>query len=429
MKTALIGMSMLAVACIVCGPAFAVAGVPHSPITHDDVAHTSGCANFTAPASWVALGTPYGAPATASVAGSIPIFSLMPTLDNPVTSWPAAGSYDFCAAFDSAACALGALSSVSTDVLAYQALFFCSTDINGPAPAPGAPVPVTANGIPDGEYELGLLAAILNDTGNSHNAEVTAAFQANYNYFRVLVNTALSQVPIGGTPTDARGLIVSIAGPYLHTALTMLLAGFATEGDSTTLAALDTLLLQLAAIGITPPPGGVASVTTGFAGLLGPDGDADQDTYSNRAEYNYFKTQGAAATIAAELNPNLFPPATVPRVIIMGAGTAEVGSALELTAAALNCAAADYQWFKDGNPLAPETASSLIIPVLALTDAGSYVCRIHTVAKAPGDVIDSNPVVVNVVPAGSLPIAGGLGLALLAGACALGGVGSIRRRK
>lgn len=424
MKKALIGTCMLAVACMLCAPAFAVAGVPHSPITAG-----TQCSNY-ASGVYSAVSTPYGAPATATVAGSIPIFSLLPTLDNPVTSWPAPGAYDFCAAFDTAACSLGTLSGLSSDILTYMTLFFCSTDINGPVNLdPQAPLPITANGIPDGEFELGLLAGILNNTANPNNAAITSAFQANYNYFRKMVNTALSNVPL---KLDARGLIVGTAGPYLHTSLTMILAGYATEGDSETIAALDALVGALSAIGIVGPPGGIGSVTTGFPAILGPNGDADHDGFTNRAEYNYFQktlNSGSVATIAAELDANTTPPATVPKVEILGAGTVEEGAALDLRAVVLNTEAASYAWSKNGSPLTGETASSLVIPVLALSDSGSYVCTITTSVKTAGDLVSSNPVVVNVVPAGSLPIAGGLGLALLAGACALGGVGSIRRRK
>jgi len=413
MKKSLIGL--MVVACFVC--ASAVAGdVPHQPVT--------ACPNGTNP-----LMTPYGADATSTTAGSLPIFSLGTgtNYDNPVTSWPTAGNWDMCAAFDTAACSLGALSSLSTDILTYQSLFYCSTDINGPLNLdPEADLPVTPNGIPDGNFELGLLAAVMNTTSNSNNAAVVAAFKDNFNFFKVLVTSALANIPM---KMDARPLVPGLA-PYLPSGLVMILAAFATEGDDTSIAALDTLMGLLGEIGVTPPAGSVADYTTGFPTLLGPTGDADGDGYTNKQEYNYFKNQGAAITIAAELDPAIFPPATVPKVIVLGSGTYEVGGALELTGVALNCTALTYQWSKNGTPLAPETASALVIPVLAATDAGSYVCSItYDDGSKAITTVESNPALVTVVPAGSLPIAGGLGLALLAGACALGGVGSIRRRK
>jgi hypothetical protein len=415
MKKALIGIGMLALACVVCGPAFA-GDVPHQPVT--------SCPNGSTP-----LMTAYGADATATVAGSLAIFALVDyanqtDYDLPVTSWPVAGNWDFCAAFDTTACSLGALTSFSSDILQYQSLFFCSTDINGPVDPnpPSGGLPVTANGIPDGSFELGLLAAVMNDTANPNNAAVVNAFKGNFDFFKVLVTTALANVPV---KADLRGLVPSLA-PYLANGLVTVLAGYATEGDAVTIAALDELIAQLGAIGITPPAGGVAGNTTGFPALLGPNGDADGDTSTNKQEYNYYKAQGSAVTIANQLNAAVFPPPVAEKVIIIGAGTYEEGTALELKAVAVNCEALDYAWLKDGAPIAAATGSSLSIPVLALADAGTYACNINIADKA---LIESLPVTVVVAPAGSLPIAGGLGLALLAGACALGGVGSIRRRK
>jgi len=347
MKKALVGL--LALACLVCGPAFA-GDVPHVPVT--------SCANGSSP-----LMIPYGADATATVAGSIPIFSLMPGLDNPVTSWPTPGNWDFCAAFDTTACSLGALAGFSTDILTYQALFFCSTDINGPINTSGSGLPVTGNGIPDGDFELGLLAAIMNRTSYPHCAEITAAYKANFDFFRVLVTTALANVPIKG---DLRPLVPSLA-PYLANGLTTILAAYATEGDPETVAALDALINELGTIGVTPPSGGVAGNTTGFPAILSPSGDADGDGYSNRVEYNYFKSQGAAVTIAAQLDPatSNCPPTVIPLVVPLGSTSLyEEGATLELSAWAPNgVAIAGYEWFKDGVPLGI-TTQKLVIPAL-----------------------------------------------------------------
>ncbi len=300
------GIGVPVLACIICGTAFAVADVPHSPLT-------SPCPNGTG-----VLTTPYGAPATCKEAGSMPVFALLPHLDNPVTSWPADGNWDFCAAFDTASCSLNGLWSLSEHYAPYAPFFQCTTDMNGPinpSPLPGE-LSVTPNGIPDGEFELGLLAAVLNNTyaldpaktGGVTNADVLAAYKANFNFFKVLLTTALSQVPVLGIPTDQRVSVILLA-PYLPTSMATVLAGYATEGNANTLAGLNKLLEQLADIGVAIPEGGVASVTTGFPSILGPGGDADGDHYTNLEEYNYFNAQGAAVTIAAELNPAVFPPA------------------------------------------------------------------------------------------------------------------------
>ena len=318
MKNAQIGVGLLAAVCVVCGPVFAVSGVPHSPLT----ASTS-CSNYSG-GTYGPMTTPYGAPTTATVAGSIPIYSLLPTLDNPVTSWPVAGAYDFCAAFDTTSCSLSPLEDLlGSYYWPYSAMFLCSTDINGPVDSNSTGLAaLTGNGIPDGEFELGLLAAVLNGTyaldpaktGGITNEQVLTAFKANYDYFRVLVTTGLANVPM---KMDVRALFSALCGPYLHTGLTMVYAGYATEGDTQTLAALNELLVRMEVSNVQLPPGGVGAYTTGFASILGPDGDADGDGYSNRQEYDYFKSQGAAMTIAAQLNPDIAPPPPITGGIII----------------------------------------------------------------------------------------------------------------
>jgi hypothetical protein len=456
MMKALIGIGMLAVACFVCGPAMALTDVPHAPV--------ASCPNGTGPFVGVYhtpakpgdYAAPYGAPIggtylNITAAGSMPVFDLLvapeetpPTYIYPVNYWPDAGAWDFCAAFDTASCSLGALSSFSTDILAYQNLFFCGgadgtgIDINGPVnlDPPSGQLPVSKNGIPDGQYELGLLAAILNNTytldptktGGKTNAMVLAAFKTNFAFFQQLVTQALANVPLNkppAPPSDLRSMVPSLA-PFLPSALVTILTGYATEGDAQSVGALDTLLGLLGQIGITPPVGGVAGNTTGFAAILGPDGDADGDGFSNRQEYNYFKSQGPAVAIHAELDPATVPPVGV--IILGGGKTVEEGTSLTLTAATLpGTTALTFAWTKEGSATVLGTAQQLVISVLKLSDAGKYIVSITT--DAQGTTVSSQAVSVKVVASGQLPIAGGLGLALLAGACALGGVGSIRRRK
>lgn len=455
MKKAFIGSGMLALACLVSGPAFAVVieGVPHSPVPV--VAGVVQCPSDPSGNTYPP-GTPYGAPVeysgrNISAAGSLPVFSLVgpneattgPVFDTPIQFWPADGAYDFCAAFDTAACSLGALSGFSTDIATYAALVACSTDINGPAVVepdpdnpghtrPAAPY-VSPNGIPDGEFELGLLAAVLNNAyaldaakvGHT-NAEIITTYKANFFFFKKLVAEALSKVPLQKPPkppTDLRGQVPGLI-PWVPSALVTLLTAFATEGDDNSVAALDTVLGLLSQLGMQPQ----TLITTGFKAILSAEGDADGDGFTNRDEYNYFKNQGAAKVIEAQLTASITPPPVVPIVVVEGGGGAPlmVDQQITLTAEAVFTSALKYEWFKNGAPLGV-TAQSLIIPQAALTDSGAYTCVI-TVDGA-GKTLTSAPAIVTVVPQGQLPIAGGLGLALLAGACALGGVGSIRRRK
>ena len=64
-------------------------------------------------------------------------------------------------------------------------------------------------------------------------------------------------------------------------------------------------------------------------------------------------------------------------------------------------------------------------PVLQ-TDAGSYVCRYTPEGK---ETAETPPYLLEVLPPGSLPVAGIIGLCFGAGACMFGGILALRRRK
>ncbi|HGP5703696.1 TPA: hypothetical protein ACLNWT_003681, partial [Vibrio cholerae O1] len=68
--------------------------------------------------------------------------------DDPPSSWPAVGSYDFCGYADQVFCMLHAAGGLDDSLPTYAALFPCLTmDINGPINEE-AEIPVTGNGIP-----------------------------------------------------------------------------------------------------------------------------------------------------------------------------------------------------------------------------------------------------------------------------------------
>lgn len=336
--------------------------------------------------------------------------------DDPPSTWPAVGEYDFCGYADQVFCMLDAAGSLADELPAYAALFQCLTmDINGPVDE-GADIPVTGNGIPDGAYELALLGAVMNDPNHPLHQQALDAYQYNFIVLKSLVGLAL----------DSEGYLgfTSLA-PMIAPGLIAILAGYPTLGDAQTNVALDTLLLLLGDLGLQPPAGGIVSITHSVP-QLGPEGDADGDGASNRKEYSYYKSQGPAVTIAAQLDPNQTPPTLA---FITGGGKYEVGATVNLRVAfvGMDGVGATYQWFKNGAPVADATGSSLVFAPVELTDAGTYSCEVNIPDKAT--VFLTDPTVLTVLPEGSLPVAGGMGLALLAGACALAGAVGIRRRK
>ncbi|MBW7864604.1 MAG: hypothetical protein GX580_17325 [Candidatus Hydrogenedens sp.] len=346
------------------------------------------------------------------------------------TAWPAAGGYDFCGILDTIFCSLGPLSSLAPEVGDFAFLVQClNADINGPLDLE-ADIPVTANGIPDGQYELGLLAAVLNNTGHPlHNAALTA-FQGNFVEIQALVMEALFNAELKSDEKDIRALALGLL-PHLPGALASVLAGFCALGDATTNAAMDGLLGLLGDLGINPPEGGISSITTGVP-QLGPLGDADGDGFSNRREYNWFKSVypgDPAAVIAAQLDSSQTPPLDQPDVVVRGGGKYEVGSRVELKAVFINTdgEGATFQWYKQGVEIPDATGSSLLFLNTLQSDEGWY----YVVATLPDKATElvSAITFITLVPVGSLPVAGGLGLALLAGGCALAGAVGIRRRK
>ncbi len=235
----------------------------------------------------------------------LPLFNIN-ILGSPVNFTPIGGQMDFCAYADIVFCSLSPIAGIVPEVLQFAGLVQCLTmDINGPLDLT-AELPVTGNGILDGAYELGIVAALY----NAGDAEVIAAYQANYLVIKDLIVDALAayEMPEKGDK-DIRGIVQS-AAPYLVRSLTSVLAGFTTLGDPQTNAALDQLLLLLAEIGITPPEGGIEAITTGIP-RLGPEGDADGGGASNRREYEYYVTElgyDAAGYVAATLDPVQEPP-------------------------------------------------------------------------------------------------------------------------
>jgi len=336
--------------------------------------------------------------------------------DDPPASWPAVGTYDFCGYSDQVFCMLNAAGGLAEELPAYAALFQCLTmDINGPV-IEEAEMPVTGNGIPDGAYELALLGAVMNDASQPLHQRALTAYQYNFIAIKSLVGLALQ---------SANYLAFTGMAPALVPGLLAILAGYPTLGDPQTNAALDMLLSLLGDLGLEPPQGGIVSITQSVP-ELGPDGDADGDGASNRKEYNYFKSQGPAATIAAQLDPTQTPPNLA---FITGAGKFEEGANVTLRIGfnGISGAGSTFQWFKGGSPIADATASSLAFSPVAMSDSGSYSCEVNIPDKAT--VFLTDPAVLTILPAGSLPVAGGMGLALLAGACALAGAVGIRRRK
>lgn len=367
-------------------------------------------------------------PDLAGCTGKTLPFAPLPTFDMTIANSPvdftgANGNYDFCAYADTIFCSLSPLTGLLPEVADFAFLVQCiNMDLNGPLDLE-AEIPVTGNGIPDAAYELGVLAAILNDPANPLHASAKVSFEGYFQNIKDLVINALTTAGYTG--------IVQLAAPHLVGALTGILSAHATMGDPNSNAALDELLGLLSAIGLTPPEGGIAALGTPTP-AVGPDGDADDDGYTNSQEYSCCVKLGACPAsefVAKALDAQQIPDCPYPTITIQNLKRRyNIGDTVEVTAVLNNGTPISYVWKKEGVVLPDETGATLLISDAQIANWGNYSVTItfDDGEKAITELTKTFLLDVGVYP---VPVAGMLGLSLLAGACAVAGVAGIRRRK
>jgi PKD repeat protein len=116
------------------------------------------------------------------------------------------------------------------------------------------------------------------------------------------------------------------------------------------------------------------------------------------------------------------------RASIDAAGSAwlEEGDLLSLTAVVTGQTGdVTYRWQKDGEDIVPPATDATYEKVAAIADSGEYTCVVNDESK---DETLAGPYTVTVFAAGSLPVAGIVGLALLAGAAILGARSAFRKK-
>ena len=122
------------------------------------------------------------------------------------------------------------------------------------------------------------------------------------------------------------------------------------------------------------------------------------------------------------------PPVPASPVQVTGPYKAEEGDDVTFGIALDGIEAVSQQWKKDGEDLEGETGTELALVGVTIDDSGEYMVVIDDGEEALVE-IESDPHVLLIFPVGAVPLAGGLGLGLLAGACALAGAVTIRRKK
>lgn len=383
-----------------------------------------GCANLGA----VTGAAPYA---------PLPRFNIM-VLGSLVDFSLARLNYDFCAYADTVYCSLQYLASFAPEILEFGNLVQCRfADINGPLASSGE-IPITPNGIPDMQYELGILAKVLNTPSHPLYTLANTLFEANFQTLKDLIVEALYVATLKKADTepdkDLRSLMQTFA-PFLTGSLTGVLTAFATTADPDTNRALDELLGLLEDIGLQPPEGGIEAITDGIP-ELGAFGDADGDRFSNYAEYQYFVGQlnyTPAQYVAASLDPNQKPPTLEPELKLFSrSGFYCVGRNITLTIQLINYfEQPEYiRWYKD-SVLIPD-ANNLILEILNAqeSDSGIYTVKVGLLVEHDGKELTplelQSSISITVVSEGlSATGIAGLGVTVLA----LGVTGLLRARR
>ena len=298
--------------------------------------------------------------------------------------------------------------------LAYGGNVLADNNTLGELRQTGEWLPVSGNGMIDGQYELALLQYVLNTETHALHADALTAYQNNFVYVKNLLQQALDEAGYLG--------LLPLMAPYLLGSLSSLVAGYATLGDPMTCAALDAVLELLSDIGIEPPAGGIASVTTSVA-LVSSIEDYESDGFSNIDEYMYVE-EYVGLTVDNYLNYAMNSATAT----VLGAKYYQVGTKITLSPKLYYGGIVEgVSWEKDSTPVG--TDNPLVIETCLYTDAGEYTATItHRMgdAKSTAQVVGIGTVTVGDEP---VPVAGLSGLAALSGAFALLAIRRMRRRR
>lgn len=323
-----------------------------------------------------------------------------------------------------------------------------TADINGSIVIDTAPDPdsitINGNGIRDANNELRILEKILKDTsfnvnGLTHNA-VHAAWNANNNMLR---NTYMGAANAAIIDSLVPGLIPILVGYITVGGGTVTQAGTVTTATGSF--GVAKLVYDLAApavggVGIDFPIDVLNPADFVFVTQLQAAGDIDGDGCTNLAEY----LAGTPATCSTSLNATgVYTDDAVNASVAncsVGEGEGEAGvriisqrnvyeegDRVELRAYATGMVGGVlYQWKKDGTDIPGATSSSFVITSAASSDTGVYVVQATDQSKG---VFVSDPFTLTILPQGSLPVSGAVGMVALAMVCALAGLVGLRPRR
>lgn len=332
----------------------------------------------------------------------------------------------------------------------------------------------TPNGMLDGNYELRIIKELVQNPSQYANlasgtlpgqvqpgvnpSDVVAAYNANYqklytdgmytfltatlpSLWPILQGMYPEVPPLCTSPNNPPGCVSGADIVNLFRNLLMVLAGYATVGDgpsADTVATVASLLALCDVISqgsclvndIERDPNNYERLPE----FLAKDGDADGDGYTNFAEYEAFAgVKGPGDTfIAAVLDPSIYPgyvPPSSDKVTIYPSGTIKVeeGGTIDLRVELKDIVEPySIQWTKNGEDIDGATGNRLLIRDVTTADAGVYQCVVTDSSKG---IYASARVTVQILPEGTIPVAGGIGIAVITTLCSAGGVLVLRRRR
>jgi hypothetical protein len=173
--------------------------------------------------------------------------------------------------------------------------------------------------------------------------------------------------------------------------------------------------------------GGFSAIGESIA--VGDEDASPLQLYKKAFPSGHVALGGNMATGAVGAGSSYIVLLTVAELRVSGRTWLEVGETLNLTAIVTGpvIGTLSYQWSKDGGDLTGETGSSLTVVGVAGADEGVY--RVTVQDESGDDPMVSTGADVRIFGAGVLPLAGYVGLGILASACALTGAAVIRRKK
>ena len=247
--------------------------------------------------------------------------------------------------------------------------------------------------------------------------------------------------PLCTSPNNPPGCVDRTDIVTLFRNLLMVLAGYATVGDDPSADTVATVASLLALCDVLSPGSclvnDIERNPDNYARLpefLAKDGDADGDGYTNFAEYEAFAdVKGNGNTfIAAVLDPSIYPgyvPPSTDKVTIYPSGTIKVeeGGTIDLRVELKDLVEPySIQWTHNGEDIDGATENRLLIRDVTTADAGVYQCVVTDSSKG---IYASSTVTVQILPEGTIPVAGGIGIAVITTLCSAGGVLVLRRRR